>query len=83
LFGKIKRAFRAEGVADIVLEKNKDHFLFGIGTDLFTITNETDMTNLLFGPVDVQRLDMMTERTRNQLAKLLPLPMWIWGWDSV
>jgi predicted acetyltransferase len=83
LFGKIKRAFRAEGVSDIVLEKNKDGFLFGVGQELFTMTSESDMVNLLFGPVDIQRLDMMTEKARNQLAKILPLPFWVWGWDSV
>ena len=83
LFGKIKRAFRAEGVSDIVLEKNKDHFLFGVGENLFTMTNEAEMTRLIFGPVEIEELDMLNEKTRHQLSKLLPLPFWLWGWDSV
>ena len=48
LFGKIKRAFRAEGVSDIVLEKNNDHFLFGVGENLFTMTDEAEMTRMIF-----------------------------------
>lgn len=83
LFSKIKRAFRAEGVADIVLEKNNDHYLFGVGSDLFTLNNESDMINLLFGPVDIQKLDVLSEKARHQLSKILPLPFWIWGWDSI
>ncbi len=83
LFGKIKRAFRAEGVSDIVLEKNKDHFLFGVGDNLFTMTNEAEMTRLIFGPIDIEELDMLNDKTRTQLSKLLPLPFWLWGWDSV
>jgi hypothetical protein len=83
LFQKIKRAFRTEGVSDIVLEKSKDHYLFGISGDLFTINDESALTRLIFGPLDMQELDMLQEKTRNQLAKILPLPFWLWGWDSV
>ncbi len=83
LFAKIKRAFRAEGVSDIVLEKTKDHFLFGVGGNLFTMTDEAEMTRLIFGPVEIDELEMLNEKTRHQLSKLLPLPFWLWGWDSV
>lgn len=83
LAAKIKRAFRAEGIADIVLEKNPDYFLFGIGQDLFTINNETDMVRLLFGPVDYKSLGMFKDETIEKLNKVLPLNLWIWGWDSI
>nr|WP_295900407.1 GNAT family N-acetyltransferase [uncultured Bdellovibrio sp.] len=83
LSAKIKRAFRAEGVADIVLEKHPQHFVFGVGQDLFTINNETDMVRLLFGPVDYRALGMFKEETIQKLEKVLPLNLWIWGWDSI
>ncbi len=83
LSAKIKRAFRAEGVADIVLEKHADHFVFGIGQELFTINNETDMVRLLFGPVDYAELGLFKEETCQKLSKILPLNLWIWGWDSI
>lgn len=83
LSAKIKRAFRAEGVADIVLEKHPTQYVFGIGTDLYTINKETDMVRLLFGPVDYRALDMFKPETLDKLEKILPLPLWIWGWDSI
>ena len=83
LAAKIKRTFRAEGVADIVLEKHPEHFVFGVGQDLYTINNETDMVRLLFGPVDYKALGMFKEDTVEKLTKVLPLNLWIWGWDSI
>lgn len=83
LSAKIKRAFRSEGVADIVLEKHPQNFVFGIGQDLFTINNETDMVRLLFGPVDYRALGMFKEETAQKFEKVLPLNLWIWGWDSI
>lgn len=83
LAAKIKRAFRAEGVADIVLEKHPDSFVFGCGQDLYTINNETDMVRLLFGPVDYRALGIFKEETAQKFEKVLPLNLWIWGWDSI
>lgn len=84
LAAKIKRAFRAEGIADIVLEKHPDFYLFGAGTDLYTITNETDMVRMLFGPVNYRKLAIFSkEETIQKFEKLLPLDFWIWGWDSI
>lgn len=83
LAAKIKRAFRAEGIADIVLEKSGDHYLFGVGSELFTIREETDLVRLLFGPLDYKSLGMFKDETCDKLTKILPLPLWIWGWDSI
>jgi hypothetical protein len=83
LAGKIKRAFRAEGVSDIVLERSAAGLLFGVGEELFTLEREADVTRLLFGPVDISDLDMFSETARTKLSKVLPLPLWLWGWDSV
>ena len=83
LAAKIKRAFRAEGIADIVLEKHPDYYLFGIGQDLFTLNNETDVVRLLFGPVDYKALGMFKDETCEKLSKVLPLNLWRWGWDSI
>jgi len=83
LLMKIKKAFRAEGFDQIVFEKHPDHVVFGYGTDLYTIKNEADLAQLLFGPLKPQQLDFMKPETRQKLAALLPLPIWIWGWDSI
>lgn len=83
LAAKIKRTFRAEGVPDIVLEKHPAHYVFGIGQDLYTINRETDMVRLLFGPVDYRAIDIFKEETVQKLEKVLPLDLWVWGWDSI
>ena len=80
---KIKRAFRAEGVADIVLERTPAGILFGIGTELFTLSDQSDIIRFIFGPVDIHALDMFSETAKLKLAKILPLPLWVWGWDSI
>lgn len=83
LAGKIKRAFRSEGISDVVLERTAGGVMFGVGAELFTLDQETDITRLLFGPVDINALDIFSEPARAKLSRLLPLPLWLWGWDSV
>jgi GNAT superfamily N-acetyltransferase len=82
LSAKIKRAFRSEGIADIVLEKQDGKFLFGCNGDLAVLEGETNLTHL-FGPVDFHDLQVFRPETCEMLAKILPLNLWIWGWDSI
>ncbi len=84
LAAKIKRAFRAEGISDFVLEKHPDCFVFGVGQDLYTLTKETDMVRMLFGPINFRSLGIFEkEETLQKMEKILPLDFWIWGWDSI
>lgn len=83
LLNKIKKAFRAEGVEKIVLEKQGAQYVFGIGTDLYTLENEADLIQLLFGPLEVASLTFVSQNVKDQLSQLLPMPLWIWGWDSI
>lgn len=80
---KVKKAFRSEGFERIVFEKQNDHFVFGYGSDLYTLQNETDLIQLIFGPLDINSLDFVGEETKQKLSSMLPLPLWIWGWDSI
>ncbi|MFN8790462.1 MAG: GNAT family N-acetyltransferase [Bdellovibrionales bacterium] len=82
-FAKIKRAFRGFGVADFVLEKQGTGFLFGVGPDLLVVPRVEDLVRLLFGPVDFRVFDFQNPKSAETLSKVLPLPLWIWGWDSV
>lgn len=84
LFGKIKRAARTLGIADMVLERdatNPGHYVFGIGKDLVVISDEKALPQILFGPSPI--IDSFEEKTNATLEKIFPLPLWIWGWDSV
>ncbi|MBY0553715.1 GNAT family N-acetyltransferase [bacterium] len=80
---KIKKAFRAEGFEKIVLEKQGEQFVFGFGTDLYTLSKESDLIQLLFGPLNVNALDFVSTDAQQKLSNLLPMPLWVWGWDSI
>lgn len=83
LSGKIKRAFRAEGIIDMVLEKRPNGYWFGIGQEILTVANEADVVRLLFGPIDYKALHLLSPAAVQKIEKILPLPLWVWGWDSV
>lgn len=83
LLSKIKKAFRAEGFENIVLEQQIQHTVFGFGTDLYTLEKESDLIQLLFGPLNVNTLDFVSNDVKQKLSVLLPMPLWIWGWDSI
>jgi hypothetical protein len=83
LLTKVKKAFRAEGFDKVVFEKQSSGFVFGFGTDLYTFKNEADVLQLIFGPLDLSQIDYISTDTKENLSQLLPLPLWIWGWDSI
>lgn len=76
LFEKIHRYARQMGVTDFVCEKQGDEYLIGRKDDYFKTSDLKTLTRLLFGPYD------NSENVSN-LDPILPIPMWIWGWDSV
>lgn len=80
---KIKKAFRNLGVSDIVLEKQNNYYLFGCGQDLCTVSSQAEMIQLMFGPVEFESLNIFQKSTVDKLSKVLPLPLWVWGWDSI
>jgi len=86
LAGKIKRAARTLGISDVVLERQNGlsgrvETVFGMGKDLVVISDDRALTQVLFGPFPM--IDSFSEQTNTTLSKLFPLPLWIWGWDSV
>ncbi len=83
LLNKIKKAFRAEGFDQIVFEEQNGKIVFGYGPDLYTLDKESDLIQILFGPMDITALDFMSAGTKEKLARILPMPLWIWGWDSI
>ena len=80
---KIKKAFRSEGLDQIVLEKKHGEIVFGYGNDLYTLASEAELVKLFFGPTELIDLDFMKPETQKKLGQLLPLPIWVWGWDSI
>ncbi len=87
LFTKVKRFARMQGVADLILEKKADHkgdrYYFGFEGQLFSTDLLSDITRLLFGPQKPSQIHKFTPDVAERLDKILPLDMWIWGWDSI
>lgn len=83
IINKVKRYAKSQGVTDLVLEY-QDHKLFiGMRDNILTTDSEGDMARIFFGPLTPSEIQLFSETTRTALAKILPLPLWVWGWDSV
>lgn len=86
LAGKIKRAARTIGISDLILERRQGlagniETVFGVGKDLVVISDDKALIQVLFGPFPM--IDSFNEVTQSTINKLFPLPLWVWGWDSV
>lgn len=74
---KVKRYALSLGIKDFVFEHRSDGtFVFGRGQDIFETHDLKAFTKVVFGSPDSTEFQEL-------LSPILPLPMWIWGWDSV
>ncbi len=76
IFEKLHRYARQMGINDFVCEKQGDEYVIGRKSHCFRTTDKKMLTRLLFGPYD-------NSINVSNLDPILPIPMWIWGWDSV
>ncbi len=84
LFSKVVRNVRQEwGINNFVLEKREGLYFYGIGDTLFKTDQLADIVRLLFGPLKPSQLHDAGPEVNSILDRILPLEMWIWGWDSV
>lgn len=81
LFNKFRKAARTIGMTDFVLEKQNGVYHFGIGNDQVAIKDEKEIVRLLFGPMPV--MPQFKPETVRTIERLLPMPLWVWGWDSI
>jgi GNAT superfamily N-acetyltransferase len=82
-FEKIHRAARNSGVEHFVLQKNDNHYLIGIGADTMQVANERSLLPIIFGPHPITTFKQLSEHSNIELSRFLPLPLWLWGWDSI
>ena len=77
LITKTKRYALSLGIQDFIFEKDSaGEFKIGRGTQIFKTKDLKTLTQVLFGTPDSTHYDSI-------LSPILPIPMWIWGWDSV
>lgn len=85
LLGKVLRAIRHDMAHDdFIFEKRNDGFYYiGEKENLFKTDSEADIVRLIFGPYKASSIHSFEPQLLAVLENALPLPMWIWGWDSV
>lgn len=84
LFGKVLRFARADlGYSEFVFEQRQNKYFFGVGQNLFCTDSEQDVVKLLFGPLTPTEIHKFDPATAEIMNKVFPVPMWLWGWDSV
>ncbi len=76
LFLKITRRARQLGLVDFAIEKHGQHVRVGTPNDQVILSTPAEITRLIFGPHPDGSL-------QPAYKDLFPIPMWVWGWDSV
>lgn len=80
---KLNRTARSYGHGAFEFKTNGSELTFGTPNVSYSAQNPTDILRLLLGPERPKDLQMFDETTSIVLDKLLPIPLWVWGWDSV
>jgi hypothetical protein len=81
LFAKVQRAAHSLGYKSFLLQKKGDCYQFGSEKDFIEFTDVADLVRVLFGPEP--EIPEFTQTTKQMVQHILPLPLWIWGWDSI
>lgn len=80
---KVQRVARRMGFKDFAIQHIDSQLYFGSSEGVYKTNSESDMVHLFFGPQKPSEIHQFSERTARTLDKILPLPCWIWGWDSI
>ncbi|MBT4763377.1 MAG: GNAT family N-acetyltransferase [Bdellovibrionaceae bacterium] len=83
LFSKIVRHARSLGENKFIFLEQDNEYILGVKSNLFKTNSEQDVIQLIFGPHSDSLLNKFDPETKKIIQKVLPLPMWFWGWDSV
>lgn len=80
---KVQRMARQMGIKDFAIEVHNDILYFGTSENVYKTDSEADMVQLFFGPTRPNDMHQFEKPMQEKLDKLLPLPCWVWGWDSI
>lgn len=80
---KAQRTARRMGIKDFAIEIQNDTLYFGTSEGIYKTNSEADMVHLFFGPSKPSEMHQFEDATKEKMNKLLPLPCWVWGWDSI
>ncbi len=80
---KIKKYIRAMGLEELILEPRDGQIYLGYREQIFKTDAMADLIRLVFGPGKASDLKAFDPTTADAFEKILPISMWVWGWDSV
>lgn len=80
---KAQRMARQMGIKDFAIEVHNNTLYFGTSETVYKTDSDADMVQLFFGPTKPADMHQFEKATQDKLDKLLPLPCWVWGWDSI
>lgn len=80
---KMQNYARAMGLADVIFKYENQAFVLGVEGEETLSLDEKEVLQLVFGPNSEQYFVRFRENSRQVFQKLFPLPLWIWGWDSI
>jgi GNAT superfamily N-acetyltransferase len=83
LIAKVQRSARAKGMDDLVIEETPGGLKIGTRNNTVVIQAERDWPRLFFGPFQSQDITGLDAHSIAVMDQLFPIPMWVWGWDSV
>lgn len=73
---------RALGVFDFQMTYQEGQVQISLGQERLQIETNLDLPRLIFGPIEFEGISASVKNTE-VLKRIFPLPLWIWGWDSV
>ncbi|NCN95394.1 MAG: GNAT family N-acetyltransferase [Bdellovibrionales bacterium] len=80
---KIKKYFRTLGYEGVIFEHRDDQYYIGYDGEIFKTDSSADVVRLVFGPQKASELYPFQGEMKTAFEKVFPLPLWVWGWDSV
>jgi hypothetical protein len=80
---KMKKYTRAMGYEGVILEPRDGRIYLGYREKVYSTDSDADLIRLLFGPQKASQLYAFDEEVKNIFETLFPIPLWVWGWDSV
>jgi predicted N-acetyltransferase YhbS len=80
---KTQKIARRMGIQDFAIEVHDDILYFGTSEGMYKTDSESDMVQLFFGPMKPSEMFPFSPEAAEKLNRVLPLPAWVWGWDSI
>ncbi len=80
---KICRWARAKGFEEFAMENQGDKFVISYKKESLQLSSYSELVKLIFGPEKPTVLLTAPQSLKTALDEIFPMPMWIWGWDSV